>query len=79
MFMTLPRGAIYAVQWNQKIAIACLSLRIINMTKSRAEDNKRLRQRRKDAGLVHYRVWVTESEKRALEDALRFMRIIKEK
>ena len=47
--------------------------------KSRAEDNKRLRQRRKDAGLVHYRVWVTESEKRALEDALRFMRIIKEK
>ena len=49
------------------------------MPKSRAEDNKRLRQRRKDAGLVHYRVWVTESEKRALEDALRFMRIIKEK
>ena len=47
--------------------------------KSRASDMKRLRERRKDAGLVHYRVWVTESEKRALEDALRFMRIIKEK
>ncbi len=47
--------------------------------KSRAEDNKRLRQRRKDAGLVHYRVWVTESEKRALEDALRYMRILDKK
>ena len=49
------------------------------MPKSRAEDNKRLRQRRKDAGLVHYRVWVTESEKRALEDALRYMRVLDKK
>ena len=38
--------------------------------KSRAEDNKRLRERRKDAGLVHYRVWVTEAEKRHLERCL---------
>ena len=41
------------------------------MPKSRAEDNKRLRQRRKDAGLVHYRVFVTEAEKKHLERCLK--------
>ncbi len=44
------------------------------MTKSRASDMKRLRQRRKDAGLVHYRVWVTPAEKQGLEARLKYMR-----
>ena len=46
------------------------------MNKSRAEDNKRLRQRRKDAGLTHYRAWVTDAEKKALEKCLKTLREI---
>ena len=44
------------------------------MPKSRAEDNKKLRQRRKDAGLVHYREWVTESERDKLKKYLEKLR-----
>ena len=41
---------------------------------SRAEDNKRLRQRRKDAGLVQFRCWCTPEEKKAIELALKDIR-----
>jgi hypothetical protein len=34
--------------------------------KSRAADNKALRDRRKEEGLVHYREWVTPYEKEQL-------------
>ncbi len=38
--------------------------------KSRAEDNKRLRQRRKDAGLVQFRCWCTPAQRKAFEKLL---------
>lgn len=34
--------------------------------RSRADDMKKSRQRRKDAGLVEFRAWVTPEEKQAL-------------
>jgi len=37
------------------------------MTKSKSELNKRLRQQRKDAGLVELRVWVTPNQKLEME------------
>tara|TARA_R110000803_G_scaffold21033_4_gene53418 strand:+ start:1752 stop:1961 length:210 start_codon:yes stop_codon:yes gene_type:complete len=40
------------------------------ITKSRAADNKALRARRKAAGLISYRVWVTQEEKLKLDLSL---------
>jgi len=44
------------------------------MPKSRAEDMKKSRQRRKDSGLVEFRCWCTPEEKAAIEVALNDMR-----
>tara|TARA_R110000824_G_scaffold20481_4_gene77049 strand:- start:1299 stop:1508 length:210 start_codon:yes stop_codon:yes gene_type:complete len=40
------------------------------ITKSRAADNKALRARRKAAGLINYRAWVTPEEKLKLDLSL---------
>jgi hypothetical protein len=44
------------------------------MIKSRAEDMKRVRQRRKDSGLVEFRCWCTPEEKQAIKLALNDIR-----
>jgi hypothetical protein len=46
----------------------------MNQPKSRAVDNKALRDRRKDSGLVHYREYVTPEEKQKLIEFLDEMR-----
>ena len=45
-----------------------------NKPKSRAADNAAMRARRIEAGLVHYRVWVTPEEKAALVELLAKLR-----
>ncbi|MCP4259774.1 MAG: hypothetical protein GY774_20015 [Planctomycetes bacterium] len=42
--------------------------------KSRAEDMKRSRQRRRDSGLVEFRAWVTPEEKTTLDSTLKAIR-----
>ena len=42
------------------------------MQKSKSEMNKRLRQQRKDAGLVEFRCWVTPSQLSALNRYIEF-------
>ena len=39
--------------------------------KSRATDMKNVRQRRKDAGLVEFRAWVTPEQREAIQLALK--------
>ena len=46
----------------------------MNKPKSRAADNKALRDRRKVDGLVHYREYVTPEEKQKLIEFLAEMR-----
>jgi len=41
------------------------------MNKSRAQDMKKVRQRRKDAGLVEFRAWVTPEQREAIQLALK--------
>ena len=41
------------------------------MIRSRASDMKRSRDKRRDAGLVEFRAWVTPDQKKALENKLR--------
>ena len=45
------------------------------MPKSRAEDMKKVRQRRKERGLVEFRCWCTPEEKQAIELALKDIRV----
>jgi hypothetical protein len=45
--------------------------------KSRAADMKKVRQRRKDSGLVEFRCWCTPEEKQAIELALNDIRAVK--
>ena len=41
------------------------------LIKSRAEDMKRSRQKRRDAGLVEFRAWVTPEQKEKLREMLK--------
>tara|TARA_R110002167_G_scaffold3237_1_gene15655 strand:+ start:232 stop:441 length:210 start_codon:yes stop_codon:yes gene_type:complete len=49
------------------------------VTKSRSADNKALRARRKAAGLINYRVWVTQEEKLRLASNLDELRGVNQK
>ena len=40
------------------------------MNKSRAADMRKVRQRRKDRGLVEFRAWVTPEQKRRFDELL---------